>query len=378
MVTYIPYFKKERSIVIIRIIVDSDIAKVVQTGIKIELSQWDEKTRKIKNHPNQKILNQKIQNKIAELQLLITKAELLGVRLTKDRVKKIAEGTAITTDFYKHCEQWIKEKYSNPGTYRAAMSDLRKVHTFAPSLQFGDIDYRWLTRYERYLRNDLGNQGNTPWKSLKFIRTMLYDAQRIGGIVSHNPFEKKEFKMPAKVASNKDGLYIHEMDQIEKLLDEAHPVVIKIFAAKFLFMCYTGLRISDAKRFTAEHVKNNERIVITSKKTRITTNLKIHTRLAGILKKLKELPDKQISDDKFRQYLETIQKLAGITRIKVTTHTGRHSFGCLLAEMGISEEEAMELMGVKNKNVVRVYYRLRQNTIDKAADRLNQIPRIAS
>jgi hypothetical protein len=78
-------------------------------------------------------LNQKIQAKVSELQSQVTKAELLGVNLTTDRVKRIAEGNVMTTDFYAHCEAWIKEKYSNPDTSNAAMSDLRKVHTFAPN-----------------------------------------------------------------------------------------------------------------------------------------------------------------------------------------------------------------------------------------------------
>jgi hypothetical protein len=45
--------------------------------------------------------------------------------------------------------------------------------------------------------------------------------------------------------------------------------------------------------------------------------------------------------------------------------------------MGVSEEEAMELMGVKNKSVVRVYYQLRQPQIDRASDKLNNIGKVA-
>lgn len=374
MISIAPYYRKERRSVILRVFVSGQIAKVVPTGIKIEPGEWDEKARKIKDHPNKKILNQKIQNKIAELQREITKAELMGVLLTKDRVKSLSEGHAITTDFYKHCKKWIEEKYSNPGSLAAIMSDLNKVHTYAPTLQFGDIDARWLTNYHRYLRDVLKQQGNTPWKAMKFMRTMLYDAEQVGGIVQKNPFKTKEFKMPKYVQSEKDGLYTHELALVEKILEEPHPVVIKIMTARFLFMCYTGLRISDAKRFTFDdHLKDGERIIITSKKTKITTNLKVYKRLENVLHHLQELPVKTISDDKFNQYLEAIQSLTGITRLKFTSHLGRHTFGCLLAEAGVSMEEAMELMGVKSKNVIKVYYQLRQPQIDKASAKLNNI-----
>jgi integrase/recombinase XerD len=371
MVSIVPYFKVERHSIIIRVIVNGSVTKVIQTGIRLYSSdQWKE--RKIVSHPNARLLNAKIQSKVHELQAIITKAELMGVKLTKDRVKKLIEGGGITMDFYSHCLGWIKEKYSNPGTRAAALSDLEKVHAFAPSLQFGDIDKRWLTRYENHLRHTLKHEGNTVWKCMKFIRTMLYDAGSVLGAQVQNPFQTREYKMPPYVDPDKDGLTIQELDRLEALLTKDIPVFHKIVVAKFLFMCYTGLRISDAKRFAAEHIIDN-RVVMTSKKTGITTRMKIHNRLSNILSVLKELPDKKFADQKLNEWLKIIADMAEITRIKLTTHVGRHSFGCLLAEMGASEEEAKELMGVKNKKVIQVYYRLRQPQIDRAAEKLNKI-----
>jgi integrase len=369
MISYVPYYRADRGAVVIRIIVNGLIAKVVPTGIKIEEHQWND--RKVIKHPNKVLFNQKIQNKISELQREITKAEILGVSLTKDRVKRLAEGGKVTTDFFEHCKTWLKEKHSNKGTLAAAMSDLRKVHAYSPSLQFGDIDARWLYKYEKYVREVLGNQGNTPWKAMKFIRTMLYDAQTIIGRHIHNPFEEKTYKMPPYTDPKKDGLYLEELARIEKILVEPHPTVIKLFAAKFLFMCYTGLRISDAKRFTEEFIKNGDRIVVTSVKTGITTNTKIYSRLNNVLLNLKQLPSKNISDQKFNEYLKTIAEIAGIDRLPFSSHLGRHTFGCLLAEAGVTEEEAMELMGVKSKKVVKVYYQLRQPQIDRATSKLD-------
>lgn len=348
------------------------IAKNISTGIKVKPEEWSEEKREVVKHPNAKLYNQKIRNRVAELDKEFTKAELLGVNLTKDRVKSLSEGNVITTDFFKHCEKWLKEKYKNPDTRKAMMSDFNKIHAYAPSLQFGDITAAWLKKYHNYLTDDLGQEGNTPWKAMKFIRTMLYDAQSVGGIVQKNPYQTKEYKMPRYEQPEKDGLYLHELDKLEELLHQPHPVIIKIMTAKFLFMCYTGLRISDAKRFDVnEHLQDGARIVITSKKTKITTNLKVYKRLENILRQLKELPEKGISDQKLNDYLKVIQELACVNRLVFTTHLGRHTFGCLLAEMGVTMEEAMELMGVKNKSVVRVYYKLRQPQIDRAADKLN-------
>lgn len=351
-------------------IVKGAVSKVVSTGIKLEKHQWNEQEKKVTAHPNKRILNQKIEKKKSDLQQDVTRAELLGAPMTKDLVKKIVEGKGLTTDFYKWSEEYIKDAYTKEGTIKQNTTEINKLKAFAPSLQFGDIDARFIMRYEKYLREKLKNKGNTPRKSLKFIRKILYAAK---GLTPHNPFEEGDYKMPRELPTERDGLYLDELKGLEKLLEQPHPVVIKILTAKFLFMCYTGLRISDAKRFKEDFIKNGERLVVTSIKTGITTNTKIHNRLQNILLRLKELPDKSISDQKFNEYLKIIAELAGISRLNVTSHLGRHTYGCLLAEAGVSEEEAMELMGIKDKKIIRVYYRLRQPQIDKAAEKLNAL-----
>jgi integrase/recombinase XerD len=368
MISFVPYYKKERHTIIIRVIAFGSVIKVIPTGIKVSKNEWDSKTKKVKTHPNKNLFNQNIQKKIHHLQGQITKAELSGIHLTKDSVKRILEG-GISTEFNKHCSQWIIEKYSNPGTRAAAASEIKKIHTFSPDLHFSDITARWLMNYQNYMKVRLKNKTNTIWKSMKFMRTMLYDAQKILGDHINNPFEKMSFQMPEYINPEKDGLYIEEIDRIEKLLDQPHPEIIQIIAAKFLFMCYTGLRISDAKRFNPKsHLKNGERIVITSQKTGITTDLKLFTRLQRLLDRLKEFPENKISDDKFNQYLSVIAELAKIDRLPFSSHLGRHTFGCLLAEMDFSEEQAQKLMGHKDKKYTRIYFQLRRPAMDKAVE----------
>lgn len=370
MISFAPYYRKERKIVLIRIIVDGVISKNINTGIKLEPEEWDAKERKVVKHPNKKIFNQKIQNKIAELQKEVTKAELLGVLLTRNRVKKISEGAQITTDFHKWAEYYIKDHYPNKGTQNANTADHNRLKAYAPSLQFGDIDARWLTKYEHWLKEHF--QGNTPWKSLKFVRKILYAAGP--GIVHHNPFEHEEYKLMPYNQPLKDGLYIEELDRIEAIFDKPVPVMLKIVAAKFLFMCYTGLRISDAKKFRVEdHLHNGERIIITSQKTGVTTNLKIYGRLARVLERLQELPEKKFSDKNFNEWLKTLAEACEIDRIVLTSHVGRHTLGCLLAELNIPIEVAQKIMGHKRTNTTKIYYNIRQSNVDDKTDRLNSL-----
>lgn len=366
-----PYYRTDRGSVVIKVYVDRKTAKVINLGIKITEEQWNEADRKIVKHPNAKLLNQKIKNKVLELEREITRAELLGVTLTEGKVKQIAEGRKVTTNFYEWAEPWIDEKYRNRDTRDAMLSDLNKLKAFAPKLQFGDIDAGFLTRYHNYMIYDLGNKGNTPWKGLKFIRTMLYDA---AGLAPQNPFKDRSFKMPRYQETHKDGLYISECDQIEKLFDQEVPVLVKIVAAKFLFMCYSGLRISDAKKFSvAEHIQNDERLIIDTQKEGVRVNLKLHSRLIRALERIRSLPEKSLSDQKMNEWLKLVGAAANIDRIVLTNHVGRHTWGCILAEMNIPVDIAQKLLGHKKRESTLLYYKLRQKKLDEYAGVLNKM-----
>lgn len=154
---------------------------MVGLGIKISAGQWDDQKRSVVKHPNAKLLNQKIQNKKAELERDITRAEYLGTHIKAMRVKAIVEGKKPGTDFYAYVEERLKEKCTNGGTIRHIESEVRKLKRFAPVLSFGDIDKRFLERWHKHMQVALKNKGNTPWKSLKFIRTFVNDADAVGG-----------------------------------------------------------------------------------------------------------------------------------------------------------------------------------------------------
>lgn len=56
-----------------------------------------------------------------------------------------------------------------------------------------------------------------------------------------------------------------------------------------------------------------------------------------------------------------------ITRIKLTNHVGRHTYGCLLAESRVPMEVAQKLLGHKDIDSTKIYYKLRSHTVDQYA-----------
>ena len=221
------------------------------------------------------------------------------------------------------------------------------------------------------MENKLKKSTNTIWKSFKFMNTMIRDAVKMKGIIDHNPFEdfdRGSYKNPVKL-----GLEMMHCDLIEPLcLREDVPVQISRVAIKFLFMCYCGLRFEDAMTFDPEiHVINNDRIVLKTQKAGVSINMKLYDRLSNIINLLREYPLSRMSNQDFNQLLKVVGNLAGIGHIKLTCHVGRHTFGGLLAEMEIPEEQAQKLLAHKDIRSTRIYYHVKAKNLDKAMDKLN-------
>lgn len=87
--------------------------------------------------------------------------------------------------------------------------------------------------------------------------------------------------------------------------------------------------------------------------------------------RMDELPEKKLSDQKLNEWLKVLGATARIDRIELTNHIGRHSYGCILAEMDIPIDIAQKMLGHRDRRSTEWYYKIRQHKLDDAADRLN-------
>lgn len=376
-ITIIPAIRTSRMVagkapIIIRIIVGRIVAKSINTGIKISPGNWDLVSRTVtKGDSNAGLFNMKIKKEISKLESEFINKSLGGTPITKASARKIAEGKDPGRNFYKFCNDWLPKKYTNKETLRTYNSELTKLKQFAKDVSFGDIDIQLLTGYKWYIEVTLKNSSNTIWKSFKFLNTMMRDAIKMKGLLDRNPFEdfdRGSYENPAKL-----GLDMMHCDLIEPLcLREDLPVQIRRVAIKFLLMCYSGLRFEDAMNFEPEkHVINNDRIVLKTHKAGVSINMKLYDRLAKIINLLRQYPLPKMSNQEFNQLLKMVANLAGIGHMKLTCHVGRHTFGGLLAEMEIPQEQAQRLLGHKDIWSTQVYFHVKAKNLDKAMDKLN-------
>jgi len=234
------------------------------------------------------------------------------------------------------------------------------------------VSKRWLEKYLALLMLSMSYSG--AWSHIKNIRTYVGEAKK-KGIAIHPTFE--EFKLE-KPESDPVWLEREELDSILKVYQApATSTINKIYIKAFLFACFTGLRVSDLRRFDLSWIVGNE-IVFTPVKQRITQRKPqvVKIPIIGVAKQflltLKE-GDKLMerSDVKFNKHLKTIATLAGISK-NLTSHVARHTFGTLLAIQNTPIAVIANLMGHKTLKSTMIYIhiaeKIRQNEMMRLQD----------
>ncbi|TAL62559.1 MAG: integrase [Bacteroidetes bacterium] len=207
-----------------------------------------------------------------------------------------------------------------------------------------DVNADFKLKFEEYcLKENYAH--NTIARTIKFIKTICYHA-RNNGIETHFQLNNIVVKLE-KV--EKVFLSIDELKQIEKTKFEAD--YLQNAKDWLLISCETGQRVSDFLRFTKEQIRYENKkplIEFTQVKTNKIMTVPLSRKVMEILKKRKGNFPRQITDQRYNEYIKEVCKLAGLTqKVKgsrrdpeterketgifekwqlVTSHIGRRSF----------------------------------------------------
>lgn len=126
---------------------------------------------------------------------------------------------------------------------------------------------------------------------------------------------------------------------------------VELARDKFLECAYTGLRISDAERLAWQHVKG-QIIHIRAGKNQHDCYIPFYDDSLFRMVELAEKYRLRSSDDlllpscyRVNEFLEVVQQLAGISRLKLTTKLGRKTFVTLKLYQGVPSRVVMQATG---------------------------------
>lgn len=275
-------------------------------------------------------------------------------------------------DFYKFLKDEILDRYKHNqiswNTRKQHLSLLNKLQEFKPVLGFSEITPKLIDRFEKHCKKMLNNKVNTIQGDLKRWRSYLNIAIR-KGIIKTNPFDTVTIE---KGETNRVYLTEAELNILRTAYIEGYN--LKAYELRtlrhFMFMCFTGLRISDFRRVTHENIREGMLQFVTFK-----TSRKKDKEVSIYLTKqsLSLINDEgtttgllfnSISEQKMRIQIKEIVNKCGINK-NVSLHTARHTFATLFLEKTNDVASLKELLGHARLEETMVYVHLSKKKINK-------------
>lgn len=324
----------------------------LKTKFKVKQSQFDVQ---VVNHPNAEVYNRSIKEEIEKIEKRLI---VSGFQDVKGLVKKVeAEAPKVV----KYIESVIELKSGKLA--KGTLDHMTAVsNKLSESLEFSDINIKWLEHFEANLRKKKDGKtldGNTVHANMKRLKSLLKLARK-DGLIAREQYE--DYQVPKYEQKLVEYLTEAEIESFQNLTFSLGESGMKRAGYYFLLSCYTGYRISDAKRFDFEQMVHGDKIVLRTSKNKEVVSIPIHSRLQVILDYIKVTP-LDLSEHHIREYVKEICKLSGIKK-HIKYHSSRHAFAMLLMAKGFTIDEVAELIG-DSELITKVYAKVHNESLGK-------------
>lgn len=361
--------KKDKPIVLF-IIFSRTVRRAIRTNIYVSEQQWDKENERVVNHPGAALINVELAKQKKALQELEVSAIHAGQKFTPEYLdavlhpERAATGQsgseACFSDYmYKAVARQTALKYS---TAKDQLKTATRFARYFPKLLFKDFNYNTLVEFERRCQQD-GQARSTIAKHHKNIKKYISLAAKEGVYAypaGRHPYENFKVK---RIQGTRDFLSQKELEALESAII---PAQLEKYRKMFLFICYTGLRISDFERLGPEMLQEDV-LVLKPIKTELSSGKEVHLPLKVLFggkpyrlwaSENFDFPTHAIGfRNRFNQQLKLVAMHAGI-RKTLTAHVGRHTFLTHIAMKTGNVFTVMSLGGLSKVDTAMVYIHL--------------------
>lgn len=368
------------------------------TGLIVRPDDWDSSQKRVKkSDKDHELKNHTLDTALNRHRNYFLKRKAFGLPVNRDLVKKYISNGGMLDCFYTYAESVISSKTLKDGkpyseeTKRCYRDEIRRMKEYSEELSFRELTVTFLEKYKLWLQNEYRQKSskkpldqNSIWKAFKFVR-MVYNEAVKNEIIQpeENPFKK--FDVGAYKTNDEKIKYLErdEIDRLEKLLSSGSSGLQELTVRvgwRFLAMCVSGLRISDAMNLDDMFFNDKGDLEFTPHKTRRHGNKAqvpiISDRQRKYLEKSLELPLPKTDPKNFRTtfniHLKILAAAAGI-KTNLTSHVGRHTMGSFLVDAGVDTKAAMAILGVKREKVIQTYMHLKESKLQQEAKKLKNV-----
>ena len=372
--------KNGKAAVLCRITVDGRSA-VIATGEECAPEAWQTKSgetgdRKI--NLRLQALRERIE---ASYTTLLRREGVVSVERLKLRLQGVNETPTMlletSTEELRTVEACVGRSRS-PGTYQNNRRSDSGLRDFVRSRGESDIPTPTLApdffEAYRFFLKRRGYAASTTNRYLHWLGRLMRRAIA-RGVIRFNPFEGVRYE------TEKYRPRFLQKHEVERLL--AFPVrdeATELSRHMFLFSVFTGLAYADLRTLRRSQIETDgagrQYIRKARQKTHEESLIPLHPiaeQLLSLYLKDDKTEDRRIFPDAsyflLTHRLKAIGKACGLHE-PLTFHVGRHSFGTLTLEAGISMESIARMMGHASVTTTELYARITDQKISEDVDRL--------
>lgn len=346
------------------------------TGVSCSPEKFDFDNNRVKGTSKKvKDDNLIIDRCVATLNDIFVRYRLQNIELTPELLKREWKNPARRIDFFAFWDEMLRERRNDieDSTYRQHKSSKEKLHQFRPSLSFAEIDVDLIDNYRRWLKTKKNNDINTVHTALRIFKTYVNLAKR-KGVISESPFDNYTLK---KADPDRVFLLEKELESLwirykRNFHSEGNQRVLR----HFLFMCFTGIRISDLKSITVDNVIGDKLVFLPVK----TRNIKRKTvKIPLNSYALKLIADEGsangllfncMSEPQMNSKIKDIVKVDKIYK-EVSNHSARHTFATIWLNKTKDIIALQKLLGHSSIKQTMVYVHINDGMITAEMNRFD-------
>lgn len=350
--------------------------KRISLNLFVAPKDFDAKKQRVKGKTQlAKDLNLILENTEAVINSIRINYRLSSRNMTmQDFLEDFNNPTAKTdfiTFYEKELSKQLENKQIKPSTHRQQKTTLTKLKKFKSVIPFYELDEDFVTDFTAFLRTKEKNLPITIHTSLKNIKKFVHLAnkKRINTPLSYEQIKVKAPKGMRTFLSS---------PELKKLFEYWNSGFIndnnKATLSKFLFSCFTGLRISDVQKITQENIVG-EHLVFVSSKSEKLQRIKLNSYALKFINTSGPLFNDTFEDQTLNDFLKDIARTCGITK-KVTFHVARHTFATLFLIQGGKVEVLQKILGHSKIETTMLYVHIVDEFMERQIDNMDFVFKI--
>lgn len=363
--------KKDGTCSIYIILRQSGKAKKIFLDLSVKSNLFDKEKGRVKGKSElAKDYNLLIENKLSEISKIEMDFRMSKQYFDLDVLHKELNNPAPRFDFIAFWEQEMEyqKKILKPGTYRQQYSSLSKLKSFKSKIHFTEINEQFIQSVELWCKNVLKNQATTISTLMKNIKKYIHIASKKGIIT---PIHYDDIKVKS-FTGQRTFLEKHELQLLHKFyVSEFIPDHHKKVLSKFLFSCFTSLRISDIQKINRDNIVNNELIYV-SEKTGKMNKIKLNLSAKKYINEKGDLFNDNFTNEYINRTLKDICVVLSIKK-RITFHCARHTFATMFLLQGGNIINLQKILDHSNIRETMVYSHIVEQVLNEEINFMDAI-----